>query len=148
MNTTPKITSIIIIFLLLCISCKSQTIITKVSYISAGMGGYEIVQVTKDSVIGKIVNRRKKIFINEKTQKKFWNSLIQSMTVTEFQEVKPLKRVQDHDEENTTIKIETTQGNYSLLNGDFDPIKNKKVLQFVEILQAELNRIYLEEKDK
>jgi len=133
--------------ILLFVSCsgKSQSI-NKITYNSVGgeMGGYVRVQMTKDSITGGITaTSGKKITIREKTPKTLWDSLTRQITIKDFREIKSGKSVQYIDGIDISVKIETDKESYSLLNGDIDRIKNKKVFYFMEALEDKLRKISL-----
>lgn len=138
--------------ILLFIGCSSKSqSINKITYNSVGgeMGGYILVRMTKDSITGGITTTSgKKIIIREKIQKTLWDSLTQQITIKDFQEIKSGKSVQYIDGIDISLKIETDEENYSLLNGDIDRIKNKTVFYFMEVLEDKLRKISLKEKDK
>jgi hypothetical protein len=138
----------VLIFLLFfgfSVNCQS---ITKVSYFAGSMWGFSKVTITKDSIVGELVRSQKKIIIKETTQKKFWNMLVQSMTIDDFKKVKNRKPEPDTDGNVTSISLESKDQDYSIRDAEIDPIINKNVFTFVQIIKERLDKIYLREKDK
>lgn len=144
MNITSKFFILLNLFLFVGCSSNSQSI-NRISYNSVGgeAGGYANVALTKDSINGTIGSPNVKIIIKEKMQKTLWDSLTKSATLDDFKKIKSGKSVISIDGIDTTIKIETDEESYSLLNGDINEIQNKKVFRFMKILEDELRSIYL-----
>lgn len=147
MAINPKNIGVLISLLFLGFSGNCQSI-TKVSYFAGNMWGFSKVTITKDSIVGELVRSQKKIVIKETTQKNFWNTLVQSMTIDDFRKVNKRRPDPDADGYVTSINLETTEQNYSIRDAEIDPIINKNVFGFVQIIKERLDKIYLREKDK
>lgn len=137
----------ILLILFVGFSSNSQAI-NKISYNSVGgeAGGYANVELTKDSINGTIGNPNAKIIIKEKMRKTLWDSLTGHTSLNDFKEIKSGRSVTYIDGIDVSVKIETGEESYTLLNGDINEVQNKKVFRFMKILENELRNIYLRAK--
>lgn len=149
MNSTSKFFIFLILFLFVGCSSNSQAI-NKISYNSVGgeAGGYTNVELTKDSINGTIGSPNEKIIIKEKIKKTLWDSLTGRTSLNDFKKIKSGRSHTYIDDIDVSVKIETGEESYTLLNGDINEIQNKKVFRFMEILEKELRSIYLRANHK
>ena len=147
MNITSKFFILLNLFLFVGCSSNSQAI-NKISYNSVGgeAGGYANVELTKDSINGTIGSPNEKIIIKEKMRKMLWDSLTEHTSLNDFKKIKSGRSLTYIDDIDVSVKIETGEESYSLLNGDINEIQNKKVFRFMKILEDELRSIYLRAK--
>jgi len=144
MDITSKLFMLIILFLFVGCSSNSQAI-DKISYNSVGgeAGGFANVELTKDSINGTVGNPNAKIIIKEKMRKTLWDSLAGQTSLNDFKKIKSGRSVTYIDGIDVSVKIETGEESYTLLNGDINEVQNKKVFRFMQILENELRSIYL-----
>lgn len=132
-------------------NASKKTDVISISYKQIGgeMGGYTNITLTKDSITGFFIGvENQKTNIQEKIQIAFWDSLTQSTNFKDFQAIKSTRSVTHIDGMDLSVQIETKDENYTFLNGEIDPFKNKNVYESMLLLEKKLRILYLRENPK
>ena len=137
-----RIIKFIVLLFLVVNSCYCQSI-NKIVYSEKGgeMGTNTIAMITKDSII--IKYPYKDIVIKQATEKVFWDSLIKSITINDIKKIQSTKSVQEIDLIDTSLIVETRNGNYGFYNGMIDRIKNMEVYNFMITIENKLREMTL-----
>lgn len=129
----------------MCMSCSSRSQeLTEISCASGGgeLGIYVALRVTKDSVITQYRDAPKNLDFIEKKKSGLWDSLTKNITVADLKMLKSNKSTAYIDDPDAFLAIKTTEGDLSFINIKTEEIKDKRLLEFVEILQRKQREIY------
>jgi hypothetical protein len=115
-------------------------LISKVSYRSSGgrSGNYERLDISADSTIYIQARRGTEKEIKERTSKRDWNGLTNSINVKDFGRIKSNPGHALYDGIDITITLETEGKNYSIVNGNEDTVNYKRIRPFTNLLEKRL----------
>ncbi|NUY79612.1 hypothetical protein HUK80_01795 [Flavobacterium sp. MAH-1] len=129
----------------MCLSCSSRSQqLTEISCASGGgeLGIYVTLRVTRDSLITQYRDAPKKLDFIEKNKSGLWDSLTKNITVADLKTLKSNKSTAYIDDPDEFLTVKTTEGDLSFINIKTEEIKDKRLLEFVEILQGKQTEIY------
>lgn len=130
--------------ILMCSGCSRSQELTEISCSSGGgeLGIYVTLRITKDSVITRYRDAPKSLDFIEKKKSGLWDSLTRNIAVDDLKTLKSNKSTAYIDDPDAFLTIKTTAGDLSFININTEEIKDKRVLEFVEILQRKQRKIY------
>lgn len=134
---------------LICLSCSTRS--QNISEISCSSGGGEIgiyvtLKITKDSVITNYRDAPKNLVFIEKIRNTYWDSLTKNITAHDLKTLKSHKSTAYIDDPDSYITIKTDEGDLSFINIEIQEIEDRKLKDFVGILQRKQSEVYAKYK--
>ena len=122
------------------ISNIANSPISKISYSSSGgkAGIYESLDISPDSVIYVQGRRGVEKSIKEKTMKSFWNKLMKTINLRDFDKIRSNPGHALYDGIDITISIEKGKEKHFIVNGNEDSVNYRRIRPFTDLLERKL----------
>ena len=114
--------------------------ISKISYSSSGgkSGSYESLDISPVSVIYVAARRGVEKKIKEKTVKSFWNRLMKTINLRDFDKIRSNPGHALYDGIDITISIEKRKEKHSIVNGNEDSVNYRRIRPFTDLLEKKI----------
>ena len=118
----------------------ADTLILKISYSSSGgkSGSYESLDISLDSLIYVQGRNGSEKSIREKTSKSFWNTLMNTINLNNFDKIQSSPGHALFDGIDITISVEKGKEKHSIVNGNEDILNYRRIAPFINLLEKRL----------
>ena len=117
--------------------------ITKISYsTTGGRGGNTVsLEITSKTLVYVVGRGGAEKTVTEKTSKSLWNSFTKAINTNDMDGIKSNPVHALYDGTDITITVEKGKEIHTLVNGNEDSLKYKKIKAFTDILESQLSRL-------
>jgi len=125
--------------------CRKNTgsPITRIAYSTTGgrAGNYEALEINPDSTFFTKALRGNEQYVKQKTDRAFWNDIIQTIRLADFDRVRSDGGHALYDGIDVTITIEKGAEKHSIVNGETDSLAFRRIAPFTRKLNEKLEEL-------